>query len=261
MRINPRRFFEFFFFMMLYACLMMLYLRGIESRRADQLYQGAVKLANISHSDEAEPTHSPPSGMAGIGESKASDLPSGMDLSPLREVNADVVCWIEIPDVLSYPVLQGTDNAYYLSHAWDGEKNAAGSIFLDCRASPDLTDFHTLLYGHRMRDSSMFGSLKQYADADFWRQHPSVCLSDERGTRRYDIFAAYEVGVTEIVYRQDLSSAEDRQELIRFALDRSVIDTGIAPTPEDTIITLSTCTGSGHHSTRWVVQAVLCQEG
>ena len=118
-----------------------------------------------------------------------------------------------------------------------------------------------LLYGHRMWDISMFGSLKQYADADFWRQHPSVCLSDERGTRRYDIFAAYEVGVTESVYRQDLSSAEDRQELIRFALDRSVIDTGIAPTPEDTIITLSTCTGSGHHSTRWVVQAVLCQEG
>ena len=75
----------------------------------------------------------------------------------------------------------------------------------------------------------MFGSLKQYSDVGFWQEHPSVCLSDEDGIRRYDIFAAYEVGVAEIVYRQDLSSAEDRLELIRFGLDNSVIETGIVP--------------------------------
>ena len=98
------------------------------------------------------------------------------------------------PAFFSYPVLQGEDNAYYLSHAWDGTENTAGSIFLDYRASPNLTDFHTLIYGHRMRDGSMFGSLRQYNDAEFWRQHPSVYLSNEDGIWRYDIFAAYEVG-------------------------------------------------------------------
>lgn len=252
MRINPRRFFEIFFLALLCVCLLMLWWYGTECWRADQLHQEAALLAGIpdSASDTSE--------LLSDGTS-AGAVSVGLDLSQLREVNAAVVCWIEIPGVLSYPVLQGEDNDYYLSHAWDGEANAAGAVFLDYRASAGLTDFHTLLYGHRMRDGSMFGSLKQYSDAGFWQQHPSVYLSDEDGIRRYDIFAAYEVGVAEIVYRQDLSSAEDWQELIRFGLDNSVIETGIVPTVMDTIITLSTCTGSGRNA-RWVVQAVRCQE-
>lgn len=253
MRINPKRLLEIFFLALLCVCLLMLWWYGAEYWRAGQLYQEAAVL--VSTPSTVEPL---PDGTA-ITEPDTEAVPVGLDLSQLREVNADVVCWIEIPGVLSYPVLQGEDNAYYLSHAWDGEANAAGAVFLDYRASAGLADFHTLLYGHRMRDGSMFGSLKQYNDADFWRQHPSVYLSDEDGIRRYDIFAAYEVGVAEIVYRQDLSSAEDRQELLRFGIDNSVIETGIVPTVTDTIITLSTCTGSGRNA-RWVVQAVRCQE-
>ena len=245
MRFKFQRFWGLFFLALLCACLLMLCWHKAESRRADQLYQEAAQLVSLPSS-----THN---------AVEATPVRTGLDLSKLREVNADVVCWIEIPGAFSYPVLQGEDNAYYLSHTWDGEKNPSGSIFLDYRASAGLTDFHTLLYGHRMRDGSMFGSLKQYSDVGFWQEHPSVCLSDEDGIRRYDIFAAYEVGVAEIVYRQDLSSAEDRLELIRFGLDNSVIETGIVPTVTDTIITLSTCTGSGHNA-RWVVQAVRCQE-
>ena len=244
MRIKPRQLFKIFFLALLCICLLMLYWHRAESRRAEQLYQEAAQLVSLPSS-----TH----------DALASDtVRTGLDLSPLREINSDVVCWIEIPGVLSYPVLQGEDNAYYLSHAWDGTENTAGSIFLDYRASPNLTDFHTLIYGHRMRDGSMFGSLKQYSDAGFWQLHPSIYLSDEEGTRQYAIFAAYEVGLTEIVYRQDLSK-EDRQELIQYGLNHSVIETGIVPTSTDTIITLSTCTGRGYDA-RWVVQAVQCRE-
>ena len=251
MRINPRRFFEIFFLALLCVCLLMLWWYGTECWRAGQLHQEAALLAGIP--DRASDT----SEVLSDGTS-AGAVSVGLDLSPLREVNADVVCWIEIPGVLSYPVLQGEDNAYYLSHAWDGEANAAGAVFLDYRASTNLADFHTLLYGHRMQDGSMFGSLKQYSDAGFWQLHPSIYLSDEEGTRQYAIFAAYEVGLTEIVYRQDLSK-EDRQELIQYGLNHSVIETGIVPTSTDTIITLSTCTGRGYDA-RWVVQAVQCRE-
>ena len=245
MRIKPRQLFKIFFLALLCICLLMLYWHRAESRRAEQLYQEAAQLVSLPSS-----TH----------DALASDtVRTGLDLSPLREINSDVVCWIEIPGVLSYPVLQEEDNAYYLSHAWDGTENTAGSIFLDYRASPNLTDFHTLIYGHRMRDGSMFGSLKQYHNVGFWQQHPSIYLSDENGTRRYDIFAAYEVEVSEIVYKQDLLGKEDRQGLIQYGLDHSVIETGIAPAATDTIITLSTCTGRGY-SSRWVVQAVWYQE-
>lgn len=267
MRINSRRFFEFFFLLILCGCLVFLYLRWRGDQRANQLNYTATQLVTITAATEpprsllpadeaADETADVPDTLEPeVTESDTDIIRAGLDLSPLRRINADVVCWIEIPGVLSYPVLQGADNSYYLSHNWTGEKNAAGAIFLDYRASADLSDYHTLVYGHRMRNGSMFGSLKQYSDADFWQRHPYVFLSDENGIRQYDIYAAYEISVTGIAYQLDFATLEDRQDLIQYGLDNSLIDTGIVPTAEDSIVTLSTCSGNGH-STRWVVQAV-----
>ena len=80
-------------------------------------------------------------------------------------------------------------------------------------------------------------------------------IANEDGTWQYDIYAAYEVGLTAKIYRQEFLSPEEKQDFIRYGLERSVIDTGVMPTPEDTIITLSTCSGSSR-DTRWIVQAV-----
>ena len=257
MRIDPRRFFEFLFLMLMAMCLFFLYLRNIGDQRAVQLYSEAGRLAFVSEAVEPSPAPSDMTSPAeeAPGDGAKEDAPSGMDLSPLQEVNTDVVGWIEIPGVLSYPLLQGGDNAYYLSHAWNGEENAAGAVFLDYRADACLGDFNTLIYGHRMRNGTMFGSLKHYKDADFWRENPSVYLANENGTWRYDIYAAYETGLTAATYQREFSEPEEKQDFIRCGLERSVIDTGVTPTAEDTIITLSTCSGGGR-DTRWVVQAV-----
>lgn len=253
MRIDPRRFFEFLFLLMLSMCLAFLYLHHMGSQRAGQLYREAARLADVPHVAELSPAPAP---LEVLPETDAGDdAPAGMDLSPLREANADVVGWIEVPGLLSYPLLQGEDNAYYLSHAWNGEENAAGAIFLDYRASASLDGSHTLVYGHRMRDGTMFGGLKHYKDAAFWQENPSVTISNEDGVWQYDIYAAYETALTAPVYQQGLSSPEERQAFIQYGLERSAIDTGITPTAEDKIITLSTCSGSGS-DTRWVVQAV-----
>lgn len=257
MRIDPRRFFEFLFLMLMAMCLFFLYLRNIGDQRAVQLYSEARRLAYVAEAVEPSPapsaTTSPEEDAPGAEEKV--DAPSGMDLSPLQEVNTDVVGWIEIPGVLSYPLLQGGDNAYYLSHAWNGEENAAGAVFLDWRADAGLGGFNTLIYGHRMRNETMFGCLKHYKDAAFWNENPSVTIFNEDGIWQYDIYAAYEVGLTAEVYRQVFSSPEEKQDFIQYGLERSVIDTGITPTTGDSIITLSTCSGSGS-DTRWVVQAV-----
>lgn len=256
MRIDPRRFFEFLLFLMLTMCLFFIYLRNIGDRRAVQLYSEAGRLARVA--DVSESTSAPPATPSPVEDAPRDgakeDAPSGMDLSPLQEVNADVVGWIEIPGILSYPLLQGGDNAWYLSHAWNGEENAAGAVFLDYRADAGLGEFNTLIYGHRMRNGTMFGSLKHYKDADFWQENPSIYLANEDGTWRYDIYAAYETGLMAATYQREFSSPEEKQDFIRYGLERSVINTGIMPTPEDTIITLSTCSGGGR-DTRWVVQA------
>lgn len=180
-----------------------------------------------------------------------------LDLDDLRKTNPDVLGWISIPGTqLDYPVLQGEDNQYYLKRTWQGQRNSAGSIFLECKVNGDFSDFNTIIYGHNMKNGSMFGSLRQYRTQSHYETNPYIYIADDLGVRRYEIFAAFEAEVTGYAYRLDMNTTEKKQALLDYSLERTVIDTDIVPVAEDTIITLSTCTGNGY-DTRWVVQAVL----
>lgn len=185
---------------------------------------------------------------------------SELDLPALQEVNSDVVGWILIPDSdISFPLLQGTDNDYYLHYTWQKSWSSLGSIFIDYRSSGDLSDFHTIIYGHRMNNHTMFAPLHNYKQDGYWQEHPSVYIMDANGVHRYDIFAAYETATTE-TYRLQFSDNAARQSYLDGCARQNILDTGIVPTVDDHVITLSTCTGTGQ-STRWVVQAVLRETG
>ena len=185
-----------------------------------------------------------------------ADALRNMDFSALQQVNSDVFGWILIPNTnISYPLVQGTDNDYYLDHTWKRTRNSVGAIFLDQANRNDLSDFNTILYGHRMNDRSMFGELRNYQTWDDWSQRPYVYLTDASGSHRYDIFAAYEVSVEMSAYQTSFPDERAKQTFLDSCMEQSVFDTGIVPTIYDHVLTLSTCTGSGH-ATRWVVQAV-----
>lgn len=179
-----------------------------------------------------------------------------IDLSALKKVNDEVIGWIAIPDSdLSYPLLKGKDNQYYLNHTWKKEHNPVGAIYLDCQVDSGLDDFNTIIYGHRMRNLSMFGTLKFYADIQYWEKHPYIYLAVENGVYRYRIYSAYEAALDKNTYSINIADQNTKKDFFRYGVEHSVIDTGVVPTEDDRVITLSTCTGSGH-STRWVVQAV-----
>lgn len=183
-----------------------------------------------------------------------------IDLEALRAVNEDVVGWIEIPGTeLSYPLVQGTDNQYYLTHNWKKEANSGGAVFLESTNSRDLSDFHTIAYAHRMRNDTMFGTLKYYENPDFWQEHPRVYVVTADGIYRYDIFAAQEAGVKGIVYRLDIETNRLKEEFLQYCIERSIVDTGVLPEIDDRILTLSTCTDNGH-AKRWVVHGYLAQK-
>ena len=180
-----------------------------------------------------------------------------MDFAALREVNPDVLGWILIPNTkVSYPVVQGEDNSYYLKRTWRKTRSDVGAIFVECQNSGDLSDFNTIIYGHRMNNRSMFGTLDSYKDAAYLAQHPNIYITDDNGCHTYEIFAAYEVGVTGTTYRIGMTEDVEKQAYIDWCAEQSVVDTGVVPTVYDRIVTLSTCTGRGHE-TRWVVQGVL----
>lgn len=254
-------------------CLGRTALQLVQYRQGDETYAQAQELAGLPDLPDLPPADvtdgsGEASGSASAdGEGEApEEVPvwqdpyaqalKDMDFSALRQQNPDVLGWILIPGTrVSYPVVQGTDNSYYLDHTWRGGKNSVGAIFMDYRNSGDLSDFNTIIYGHRMNNRSMFGTLSQYKSRSYWQAHPYVYLTDDSGTHRYEIFAAGEVSVDSDVYRLGLRSNSGRQSFLDSCLSLSALNTGVTPHVYDKVLTLSTCTGNGH-ATRWVVQAV-----
>lgn len=180
-----------------------------------------------------------------------------ISLEALREVNPQVVGWILIPDTeINYPLMQGADNDYYLKRTWDQQRNDVGSIFLEQFSNPDLTDFNTIIYGHNMKDGSMFAGLQAYREQSFLEAHPYVYIRSDYGVYRYEIFSSYLAKVDSNTYGLDFPSEESRIRFLEDAIRDSAISTDTEPESTDRILTLSTCSGRGY-ATRWVVHARL----
>ena len=249
----------------------------LESRRSQEDYQMALEIAGghaeteetvpetaaqtepvqdeIPETEPAPPETEPP-----MPDDPVIEELMAMDLEALREVNEDVIGWIQIPDTaVTYPLLQWTDNDFYLHHTWQQHKNGAGSIFMDYQSAPDFSDFNTIIYGHNMRNGTMFSSLRSYAVPGYWEKHPYFYIRSDAGVARYDIFAIQSVSTDSIIYGLGIDTTQRKQQFLRFAADYSLVDTGLMPTTADSIVTLSTCTGNGH-AHRWVVIGMLNEE-
>lgn len=185
------------------------------------------------------------------------DTMAALGLADLQKANPDVIGWISIPDSkIDYPLLQSDDNSYYLMRTWDGKNNSMGSIFMEYRNSSDLSDENTVVYGHNMRNGTMFASLKDYSNPEYWKAHPYIYISDGNTVYRYEIFSCYRAELQAPTYSLRFKEDTEKEEFLSHALKESKIQTNIIPSQSDRILTLSTCFGDGTN-TRWVVQARL----
>lgn len=169
-----------------------------------------------------------------------------IDLDALRKINSEAVGWIEIPDtVISYPLLHTGDNSYYLSHTFEKEKNRNGSIFIESSNKDDLSDLHTIIYGHNMKSGSMFADLKNYLKKDYWKEHPYVYIDLADGAHCYEIFSFHEADVSDISYTIGYRADDIYADFLSQLSSSSLYDTGISVGTEDAVVTLSTCTNDG----------------
>jgi sortase B len=180
-----------------------------------------------------------------------------LDLAALREQNAQVLGWIYIPGTeISYPLMADDSNYTYLSSDWTGGGSTLGSIFMECENSRDLTDFNTIIYGHNIVNGSMFGTLKDFGQQDYFDSHREIYLVTDGGVYRYTSFASNEAQINSDTYKMHYKTAEKRLEAIGLYTESSVVESDLVPNEEDNILTLSTCVGYSSYYTRWVVQAV-----
>ena len=100
-----------------------------------------------------------------------------VDFQALRKINSDIIAWIRIPDTkIDYPIVQGKNNAYYLKHMFQKTEHVAGSIFLDVDNEADFSNRKSILYGHNMKDGSMFQGLHRFQEESYLQEHNQVYL-------------------------------------------------------------------------------------
>ena len=192
------------------------------------------------------------------------DIPQKqLDWNELAKVNPDIYAWIYIPGTqVDYPVLQHpTDNTYYLNYNMNGTRGYPGCIYTEKENSKDFTDFNTIMYGHNMRNKTMFETLHYYEDKAFFVNNPYVYVYRGDRVLVYEIFAAYIAGNEHILYSYDFQTQEGRQnyvDQIEKGTSGNLRD-DVEVTADSHILTLSTCI-SGKAKNRYLVQAVLLNE-
>ncbi len=175
----------------------------------------------------------------------------------MSNINDDYVCWIEVPGTnIDYPVLQSNDNSYYLNK--DIYKNylASGSIFLDYRNN-DFLDKNTVIYGHYMRNNTMFGQLKNFKKKSFFYENNIIKISKRNGeTLEYKVFSAYTTSSKDNYIQTYFNSCEEYKEFINKIVNKSIFKSNENISIDDNILTLSTCSYEFKNA-RMVVHAKL----
>lgn len=189
-----------------------------------------------------------------------------IDFADLQaNTNEDIYAWIYIPDSeIDYPVLQHpTDNYYYLNYNLDGSKGYPGCIYTEDYNAKDFSDPNTVLYGHNMKNGTMFAGLHKFEDIEYFDANRYVYIYTPDELLVYEIFAAYEYSDEHILYNHDFTNETIYQNYLDGIKETRTMNCNlreeIEVTTADRIITLSTCIASKPNN-RYLVQGVLLNE-
>ncbi|MBQ8803387.1 MAG: class B sortase [Tyzzerella sp.] len=178
-------------------------------------------------------------------EASEEELVFEVDFEKLLSINSEAVAWIRFdnPSQISYPVVKASDNDKYLKTTFEGKKNSAGALFMDYQNAGDFTDENTFIYGHNMKNGSMFGRLRNYKNSSFCKENPYfyIYLPDGREVQ-YQVFAACVVKDTSETYDKFYNNAEEFQNYIKYVRGCALYSTDVEVTAESQIVSLSTCT-------------------
>lgn len=227
-----------------------------EYREAEQLYNDAANEFTTLNSDQ-DKEHAVPV------PSMREQAPVEVDFSNLLKINDDIIGWIYMEDtVVNYPLLQGENNLYYLDKTLYKKYLASGSIYLDCDNEPDFSDAHSIIFGHNMKNHTMFGDLSDLRDEDYLKEHPYVDLILTDGTwMRYEICSMYRAHVEDGTFRAPLNKAKNFKPFMELITEKNMYADSELDLPvvqeDDKVLTLSTCTEDSANMERFVVHAVL----
>lgn len=167
---------------------------------------------------------------------------SEMDFDALWEHYPDIVGWIQCEGTLiDYPIVQGTNNDYYLDHLPDGTKNKAGSIMMDFSCDPSFSNDVTILHGHHMRNGEMFGQLYMFGEEEYYAEHPTMRLYTPKGDFDVEIFATCTVNGGTFGYRTVYENQATFDAFVSKMIAASDFEIAADIKYTDRLLLLSTC--------------------
>ena len=172
-----------------------------------------------------------------------------VDFQALKDKNSDTVGFLKVNGTnIEYTVVKGTNNSYYLKHNFNKESNSAGWIFADYKNKVDGTDKNLVIYGHNMRDDSMFGSLKNILNDDWHNEEENkyVTFITENDNSIYEVFSVYQVAEEDYYITTDFKDNEFN-DFIKTIKSRSKFDFDVDINESDNILTLSTCANNNKY--------------
>ena len=179
-----------------------------------------------------------------------------IDFDALAAVNKDTSAWLYSPDTaIDYPVLKSEDDTYYLTRLPDGTPNANGSLFIDCRNTPDFRDPLTVVYGHHMKSGRMFGSLEGYKKQEYYGKHPFMYLLTRQENYRIDLLYGCVIDA-EIWRKETFMHAENIGVFLAYAQDNTTFESRVNDREGDRIVALATCSYE-FDDARYVVIGIL----
>ncbi len=190
------------------------------------------------------------------------DIP--IDFEELKKENDEIYAWIKIPGTkVDYPILQSKeDNNFYLTNDQNKNESLSGAIYTQFYNSTDFNDFNTIVYGHNMKDGTMFGDLKKFKDKDFFDEYQDVIIYMPSRVIKYKIFSSYTYDDRHIMSTFNFSSRVDRKiyldSLLEINDENALFRDEVELDTNNRLLTLSTCTTN--KESRLLVQAVLIED-
>ena len=173
-----------------------------------------------------------------------------VDFNKLKEQNNETIAWLKVNNTnVEYPVVKGTNNSFYLNHSFDKSSNSAGWIFADCRNKFDNTDKNIVIYGHNMRDGSMFGSMLNILNSKWYEneENTNITLYTENEKSIYKVFSVYKIENEDYYIKTEFKNGNEFEGFIKNLKKRSIKDFNVDVSKEDNILTLSTCANNNKY--------------
>jgi len=217
-------------------------------------FDSNAAVAEQNSEQQYDPKLNPPAEL-----SSGNSMPNP-SIAQLKTKEPDAICWLTIPGTkIDYPVVLGADDEYYIDHSAEKKPSVYGAIFMNYLNSADFSDFNTIIFGHNMKNGSMFQALVKFKDKSFWDSHQEGTLYTEDKTYKLQIFACGVVDGGGESYDTAFSSQGQEQEFLDYVKSSAMYYRDIGVTTQDHLLTLSTCSYE-HANARTVIVAKLVEQ-